>query len=50
MGTHSAAVALYPKLAYHPLKNFEPIGLAAGTLTTIAFVPQIVMFLPDLLM
>jgi tripartite-type tricarboxylate transporter receptor subunit TctC len=31
MGTHAAAVALYPKLAYHPLKNFEPIGLAAGT-------------------
>lgn len=31
MGTHSAAVALYPKLAYHPLKNFETIGLAAGT-------------------
>ena len=31
MGTHAAAVALYPKLAYHPQKNFEPIGLAAGT-------------------
>ena len=31
MGTHAAAVALYPKLAYHPIKNFEPIGLAAGT-------------------
>jgi tripartite-type tricarboxylate transporter receptor subunit TctC len=31
MGTHAAAVALYPKLAYHPTKNFEPIGLAAGT-------------------
>ena len=31
MGTHAAAVALYPKLAYHPLKNFETIGLAAGT-------------------
>ncbi len=31
MGTHAAAVALYPKLAYHPLKNFEPVGLAAGT-------------------
>jgi tripartite-type tricarboxylate transporter receptor subunit TctC len=31
MGTHSASVALYPKLAYHPIKNFEPIGLAAGT-------------------
>jgi len=31
MGTHAASVALYPKLAYHPLKNFEPIGLAAGT-------------------
>ena len=31
MGTHAAAVPLYPKLAYHPVKNFEPIGLAAGT-------------------
>ena len=31
MGTHSAAVALYPKLAYHPINSFEPIGLAAGT-------------------
>jgi tripartite-type tricarboxylate transporter receptor subunit TctC len=31
MGTHAAAVALYPKLAYHPLNNFETIGLAAGT-------------------
>jgi tripartite-type tricarboxylate transporter receptor subunit TctC len=31
MGTHAAAVALYPKLAYHPLKNFDPVGLAAGT-------------------
>lgn len=31
MGTHAAAVPLYPKLAYHPTKNFDPIGLAAGT-------------------
>jgi tripartite-type tricarboxylate transporter receptor subunit TctC len=31
MGTHAAAVPLYPKLAYHPLKNFETVGLAAGT-------------------
>ena len=31
MGTHAASVALYPNLAYHPLKNFETIGLAAGT-------------------
>jgi tripartite-type tricarboxylate transporter receptor subunit TctC len=31
MGTHSASVALYPKLAYHPSKDFEPIGLVAGT-------------------
>ena len=31
MGTHAAAVPLYSKLAYHPTKNFEPIGLAAGT-------------------
>jgi tripartite-type tricarboxylate transporter receptor subunit TctC len=31
MGTHAAAVALYPKLAYHPLNNFETVGLAAGT-------------------
>lgn len=31
MGTHAASVALYPKLAYHPSRDFEPIGLAAGT-------------------
>jgi tripartite-type tricarboxylate transporter receptor subunit TctC len=31
MGTHAASVALYPRLAYHPSKDFEPIGLAAGT-------------------
>ena len=26
MGTHAASVALYPKLAYDPDKDFEPIG------------------------
>jgi tripartite-type tricarboxylate transporter receptor subunit TctC len=31
MGTHAAAVALYPNLAYKPDVDFEPIGLAAGT-------------------
>jgi tripartite-type tricarboxylate transporter receptor subunit TctC len=31
MGTHGAAPALYPKLKYDPTKDFEPIGLAAGT-------------------
>ncbi len=31
MGTHAASVALYPNLAYDPLKDFEPVGLAAGT-------------------
>jgi tripartite-type tricarboxylate transporter receptor subunit TctC len=31
MGTHGAAPALYPKLAYDPTKDFAPIGLAAGT-------------------
>ncbi len=31
MGTHGAAPALYPKLRYDPTKDFEPIGLAAGT-------------------
>ena len=30
MGTHAASVALYPKLAYDPIKDFEPIGLVAG--------------------
>lgn len=30
MGTHAAAVALDPKLAYHPATDFEPIGLSAG--------------------
>jgi tripartite-type tricarboxylate transporter receptor subunit TctC len=31
MGTHAAAVALYPNLAYKPDVDFLPIGLAAGT-------------------
>ncbi|MFL6835030.1 MAG: tripartite tricarboxylate transporter substrate-binding protein [Xanthobacteraceae bacterium] len=31
MGTHGAAPALYPNLKYDPIKDFEPIGLAAGT-------------------
>ena len=31
MGTHAAAVPLYPKLAYHPEKDFEPVALLAGT-------------------
>jgi tripartite-type tricarboxylate transporter receptor subunit TctC len=31
MGTHAAAPALYPQLKYDPTKDFEPIGLAAGT-------------------
>jgi tripartite-type tricarboxylate transporter receptor subunit TctC len=29
MGTHAAAVALYPNLAYKPDVDFEPIGLAS---------------------
>jgi tripartite-type tricarboxylate transporter receptor subunit TctC len=28
-GTHAAAVALYPNLAYDPRKDFEPIGVVA---------------------
>jgi tripartite-type tricarboxylate transporter receptor subunit TctC len=31
MGTHAASVPLYPKLAYHPEKDFEPVSLLAGT-------------------
>jgi tripartite-type tricarboxylate transporter receptor subunit TctC len=31
MGTHGAAPALYPNLRYDPTKDFEPIGVAAGT-------------------
>ena len=31
MGTHAAAVPLYPNLAYQPDKDFEPVGLLAGT-------------------
>ena len=30
MGTHAAAVALYPKLAYDPSTDFAPIGMVAG--------------------
>lgn len=31
MGTHGAAAGLYPTMGYDPQKDFEPIGLAAGT-------------------
>jgi tripartite-type tricarboxylate transporter receptor subunit TctC len=31
MGTHAAAVPLYPTLAYHPEKDFEPVALLAST-------------------
>ncbi len=31
MGTHGAAPALYPNLKYDPTKDFEQIGMAAGT-------------------
>jgi tripartite-type tricarboxylate transporter receptor subunit TctC len=31
MGTHAAAVPLYPSLAYNPEKDFEPVALLAGT-------------------
>lgn len=31
MGTHGAAPALYANLKYDPTKDFEPIGMAAGT-------------------
>jgi len=31
MGTHGAAPAVYPGLKYDPVKDFAPIGLAAGT-------------------
>jgi tripartite-type tricarboxylate transporter receptor subunit TctC len=30
MGTHGAAVALYPNLAYRPDTDFEPISMAVG--------------------
>ncbi len=31
MGTHGAAPALYANLKYDPIKDFEPLGLVAGT-------------------
>jgi tripartite-type tricarboxylate transporter receptor subunit TctC len=31
MGTHGAAPAVYPNLKYDPLKDFAPVGHAAGT-------------------
>jgi tripartite-type tricarboxylate transporter receptor subunit TctC len=36
MGTHAAAPALYPKLAYRPDVDFEPIGLVASFPVLIA--------------
>jgi len=35
MGTHAAAVALYPNLAYKPEVDFEPIGLVSAYATVI---------------
>src|SRR5512140_809608 len=35
MGTHGAAPAVYPDLKYDPVKDFAPIGLAAGTPTAL---------------
>jgi tripartite-type tricarboxylate transporter receptor subunit TctC len=35
MGTHGAAPALYPQLKYDPMKDFAPIGMAAGTAIVI---------------
>jgi tripartite-type tricarboxylate transporter receptor subunit TctC len=35
MGTHAAAVALYPNLAYRPDVDFEPIGLVSSYATVI---------------
>lgn len=31
MGTHAAVVPLYPRLRYHPMHDFEPVALLAGT-------------------
>ena len=31
MGTHAAAVPLYPGLSYHPARDFAPVALLAGT-------------------
>jgi tripartite-type tricarboxylate transporter receptor subunit TctC len=31
MGTHGAAKALYPKLRYDPVKDFEAVGMVSGT-------------------
>src|SRR5213083_3770229 len=36
MGTHAAAVAFYPNLAYRPDVDFEPIGLASEYAMVIA--------------
>jgi tripartite-type tricarboxylate transporter receptor subunit TctC len=35
MGTHAAAVALYPNLAYKPDVDFEPIGMVSGLASLI---------------
>jgi tripartite-type tricarboxylate transporter receptor subunit TctC len=31
MGTHAAVVPLYPRLSYHPTRDFEPVALLAAT-------------------
>lgn len=39
MGTHGAAPGLYRSLKYHPVADFTPIGLAAGTPVVIVTKP-----------
>ena len=41
MGTHAAAPALYPNLAYDPVTDFAPIGLVVET-------PEVLVTRPDL--
>ena len=36
VGTHAASVSLYPKLAYDPRVDFEPIALANGAAIVVA--------------
>jgi tripartite-type tricarboxylate transporter receptor subunit TctC len=40
-GSHAVSVSLYPKLAYHPLKDFEPVSMLVSAPLTIVAHPSV---------
>ncbi len=40
-GSHAVSVSLYPKLPYHPLKDFEPVSMLVSAPLTIVAHPSV---------